>query len=305
MDFKKRVKDDETKNIEILQLNIIKACNLKCTHCHVKSSPDRKEIMSKEIFDKTILAYEKFGLNTIDITGGEPTIHPMIDYFLNESIKRSENVIMRTNSIGIMRKEKLVKILKENNINLVVSLPCYSKENVDSMRGLGSFEKIIKSLKFLNGLGYGKQKKLDLVYNPSGAFLPPSQKELEKDYKRELEKENIVFNNLLTITNIPIGYFGENLKKNNNYEEYMKLLEDNFNENTLEGLMCRNQISVDTNGNIYDCDFNQMEKLKCKSYKNIDELLSKNNLKRNIKFKNYCYGCTAGAGSSCGGALNE
>lgn len=304
MNFKDKV-DNQIKDIHILQLNIGKVCNLKCSHCHVEASPKRSEMMSREIFDKAMKIYDKFSLDTIDITGGEPTLHPEIDYFIEESAKRSKNVILRTNLADLNKKTSLIKQLSEHNINIVASLPCYTKENVDKMRGHGTFEKALKSIKVLNDYGYGKELSLDLVYNPLGAFLPPSQKSLEEDYKRELSNYGIEFTNLLTITNIPMGYFKEELTKEGRYNEYMGLLKENFNEDTVDNIMCRYQISVSFNGKIYDCDFNQMENLEIKEYPTVDKILEKDSLSRNIIFENYCYGCTAGAGSSCGGALNE
>ena len=304
MNFKDKV-DNQIKDIHILQLNIGKVCNLKCSHCHVEASPKRREIMSREIFDKAMKIYDKFSMDTIDITGGEPTLHPEIDYFIEESAKRSKNVILRTNLADLNKKTSLIKQLSEHNINIVASLPCYTKENVDKMRGHGTFEKALKSIKVLNDYGYGRELSLDLVYNPLGAFLPPSQKSLEEDYKRELSNYGIEFTNLLTITNIPMGYFKEELTKEGRYNEYMGLLKENFNEDTVDNIMCRYQISVSFNGKIYDCDFNQMENLEIKEYPTVDKILEKDSLSRNIIFENYCYGCTAGAGSSCGGALNE
>ena len=304
MNFKDKV-DNQIKDIHILQLNIGKVCNLKCSHCHVEASPKRSEMMSREIFDKAMKIYDKFSLDTIDITGGEPTLHPEIDYFIEESAKRSKNVILRTNLADLNKKTSLIKQLSEHKINIVASLPCYTKENVDKMRGHGTFEKALKSIKVLNDYGYGKELSLDLVYNPLGAFLPPSQKSLEEDYKRELSNYGIEFTNLLTITNIPMGYFKEELTKEGRYNEYMGLLKENFNEDTVDNIMCRYQISVSFNGKIYDCDFNQMENLEIKEYPTVDKILEKDSLSRNIIFENYCYGCTAGAGSSCGGALNE
>lgn len=304
MNFKDKV-DNQIKDIHILQLNIGKICNLKCSHCHVEASPKRREMMSREIFDKAMKIYDKFSMDTIDITGGEPTLHPEIDYFIEESAKRSKNVILRTNLADLNKKTSLIKQLSEHNINIVASLPCYTKENVDKMRGHGTFEKALKSIKVLNDYGYGRELSLDLVYNPLGAFLPPSQKSLEEDYKRELSNYGIEFTNLLTITNIPMGYFKEELTKEGRYNEYMGLLKENFNEDTVDNIMCRYQISVSFNGKIYDCDFNQMENLEIKEYPTVDKILEKDSLSRNIIFENYCYGCTAGAGSSCGGALNE
>lgn len=304
MKFKERV-DNKTSNIHILQLNIGKICNLKCSHCHVEASPRRTELMNRDIFDKTMKIYDKFSLDTIDITGGEPTLHPDIEYFIEEGGKRCENIILRTNLADLHKKTALLDKLVENKVNIVASLPCYTEENVDKMRGNGTFKNALKSIKTLNSLGYGKELSLDLVYNPLGAFLPPCQGSLEEDYKRELGKYNIDFTNLLTITNIPMGYFKEDLIKKEQLDEYMALLEENFNEATVDHIMCRYQISISYEGKIYDCDFNQMEDLEIKEYSSVDDLLLAEGLDREILFEDYCYGCTAGAGSSCGGALNE
>lgn len=304
MEFRERVKGN-IDQIHILQLNIGKMCNLKCSHCHVESSPKRSEKMSRKVFDKAMKVYDRFSFDTIDITGGEPTLHPKIEYFIEEAAKRSNNVILRTNLVDLHKKKSLMKILVKNDINVVASLPCYTEENVDTMRGHGTFKKAVESIRALNKYGYGKEMNLDLVYNPLGAFLPPCQQSLEEDYKRELSKFNLDFSNLLTITNIPMGYFKEDLINKGQYEEYMTLLEENFNEDTVDNIMCRYQISVGFDGKVYDCDFNQMEDLEIEEYSSVDELLNRGSLDREIIFKNYCYGCTAGSGSSCGGALNE
>lgn len=303
--FKDRVVDNKTKNIHILQLNIGKKCNLECTHCHVMANAKRNEMMSQKVFLKALEVYKKFNFDTIDITGGEPTIHKDIEFFIKESAKISNKVILRSNLVGLSNRLDFIKLLANNNIELVASMPCYTRENVDSMRGFGTFDEIVKSIKVLNEFGYGDKLKLDLVYNPMGAFLPPSQNQLEKDYKVELEKLGLKFNNLLTITNIPIGCFKNQIDKSCELLEYKQLLEDNFNESTVDNLMCKYQVSVSYDGYIYDCDFNQMEDLKCNNYKSLDDILKLDTLSRDIVFEDYCYGCTAGAGSSCGGALNE
>lgn len=303
MEFRERV-HNKIEDIHILQLNIGKMCNLQCNHCHVEASPKREELMSREIFDKTMKIYDRFNFDTIDITGGEPTIHPEIEYFIEESAKRSKNIILRTNLVGLDQKTSFIELLVKHKIQIVASLPCYTKENVDQMRGNGSFDKIIRSMKKLNSFGYGKDLLLDLVYNPLGAFLPPSQEVLAEDYKRELSKEGLEFSNLLTITNLPMGYFKKGLLENGQYQEYMNLLKENFNENTIDNIMCRYQVSISYEGKIYDCDFNQMERLEIQEYSSVDEMLERKDLERKVIFENYCYGCTAGAGSSCGGALN-
>ena len=308
MKFSDRIKNNETNDkISILQLNIGKRCNLKCTHCHVEASAEREEMMDRTTFDKSMKLYDKFSMESIDITGGEPTIHKDIEYFIEESCKRSKNVILRSNLVGMYNRDSLIKLLKDNRVNIVASMPCYTKENVDSMRGDGAFDEIVKSLRKLNEVGYGTDDslKLTLVYNPMGDFLPPNQKDLESDYKRELDLIGIKFTDLITITNLPVGCFRNKLMREGTLDSYMKLLEDNFNENTVNKIMCRMQVSVSYDGKIYDCDFNQMENLPCESYSNLDEALEKDSLKREIIFKEYCYACTAGAGSSCGGSLND
>ena len=221
-----------------------------------------------------------------------------------KAAKRAEKIIVRTNGVGLHKREDLIHKLVDYGVDLVLSMPCYTKDNVDRMRGQGTFDAVVQTIKVLNKWGYGNKHTLDLVYNPGGAFLPPSQAGLEGDYKRELEKLGLEFSNLLTITNIPIGFFKERLEGEGAYDSYMKLLKDNFNEGTVDGIMCRYQISVGYDGRIYDCDFNQMEGLVVKEYSTLDELLDREDLQRKIIFENFCYGCTAGAGSSCGGALN-
>lgn len=304
-DFREYVSDDNTGDIHILQLNIIKRCNLKCTHCHVMSGPERNEMMDRETFDKAIEVYKKLGFDTIDITGGEPTLHPDIEYFIKKASEVSDNVILRSNLVGLAGRRSFIELLKEKGVTVVASLPCYTAENTDAMRGAGTFDKIIDSIKVLNGYGYGKELPLTLVYNPLGAFLPGDQKELEEDYRRELGEMGAEFTDLITITNLPVGCFKDELKSDGGEESYMNLLRDNFNEDTVGGLMCRYQVSVGYDGKVYDCDFNQMEGLTCPSYENLDGLLLKEDTERKIIFRDYCFGCTAGAGSSCGGALVE
>lgn len=297
--------DNKTLNINTLQINIGKMCNLSCGHCHVKAGPHRIEMMSKDTFDKCIKVYKNFNLTTLDITGGEPTVHPNIIYFLTEACNVSKNVILRTNGINIDKSTELLSFLNSHNVSLTISLPCYTKENVDSIRGEGSFKKIIKSIHILNSIGYGKEKNLNLVYNPMGAYLPPNQKELEHDYKDKLSEFDITFSKLLCIANLPIGNFKHYLEENNCLSDYMDLLKNNFNPSTSNNIMCKLQISVGYDGKLYDCDFNQMENIFCNKYNDINQLLYESCLDREINFKNYCFACTAGAGSSCGGSLDE
>lgn len=304
-DFSQRLSDGRTRDLHTLQINIGKKCNLACNHCHVMANAQRDEMMSWETFMEAMAVYDAFDFKTIDITGGEPTIHPNIKEMLQEASKRTENVILRSNLVGLAAKRDFIDLLAELKIHLVASMPCYTKENVEAQRGQGSFEAIVASIKALNQVGYGKELTLDLVYNPGGAFLPGPQSDLELDYKRELGALGLEFSNLLTITNLPMGCFKGQLEESGELAEYQQLLKDSFNPATTENIMCRYQLSVGYDGSIYDCDFNQMEGLKVAAYPTLKDVLRQEDLGREIIFRNYCYGCTAGAGSSCGGALNE
>lgn len=304
MEFKERVKEIKTDGIHILQMNIGKKCNLSCTHCHVMAGPARDEMMSMETFLKAMEVYDKYGMDTIDITGGEPTIHPQIGEMMKEAANRGGKILLRTNLVGLEKRPELIKLFKENNVDLIASMPCYMKENVDAMRGDGTFEKIVEAIRALNSEGYGEGYKLDLVYNPGGAFLPGPQADLEGAYKEMLGAMGLKFSNLFCMTNIPLGHFKTQLEEKGELEEYNALLEDSFNPATVESLMCRYQISVSFDGKVYDCDFHQMTDLGAMSYKTLDDLLVAESAEREVKLADYCYGCTAGAGSSCGGALN-
>lgn len=306
MKFEDRIEEEfkMTGDITTLQLNITQKCNLRCTHCHVMKNSENLE-MSKETMLDCLKFLDNHKMKTVDITGGEPTTHPLIVWFIEECLMRVDDLIIRTNATDIEKNEELMNLFKNENIKIVVSLPCYTQENVDSQRGQGVFTKVIANLKRLNEFGYATTKELDLVYNPLGDFLPPEQSNLQVDYERELDKLGVKFNNLFTITNMPIGFFKDFLNKSGEFDEYMNLLEDNFNEETVANLMCRFQISVDSVGNLYDCDFNQAERVPMNKFQNIKELINQKELTREIVFKQYCYGCTAGSGSSCGGALDE
>lgn len=310
IDFKDKVGNDELlrtkKNPSTFQVNIGKLCNISCNHCHVEAGPNRTEVMDLETMDYCLKVFENNGFKTMDITGGAPEMNPNFRYFLDKAIKIAEKVIVRTNLVILTEDGylDLPKHFADNRVELVASLPCYTEDNTDAMRGKGVFEKSIVALKTLNSLGYGSQDDLvlNLVYNPGGAFLPPCQELLTEDYrKRLLEDHGIVFTNLFTITNNPLGRFKRSLEYNNKLDEYMQLLEDNFNPSTVENMMCRDQISVSWDGYIYDCDFNQMIDMKANLDKvhisEVDSIFI-----RNIKTGNHCYACTAGAGSSCGGA---
>ncbi len=306
MRFEDRIPEEykNTATITTLQLNITQKCNLRCKHCHIMKNSENME-MSKEVMEDCLKFLDNHKMQTVDITGGEPTTHPNIVWFVKECLKRVDDLIIRTNAVDIDKNKDLMDLFENEKIKIVVSLPCYTQENVDSQRGQGVFNKVISNLKKLNEFGYGTTKELDLVYNPLGGFLPPEQSSLQQDYERELAQYNVKFNNLFTITNMPIGFFKDFLMEKGEFEDYIKLLEENYNEDTVENIMCRYQISVDSLGNLYDCDFNQAEKVHMNKFKNIKELINVDDLYREIVFKDYCYGCTAGSGSSCGGALDE
>jgi radical SAM/Cys-rich protein len=297
---------------EILQINVGKLCNLTCVHCHVNAGPKRKEIMTRETIDRIIEWLVNTDIPTVDLTGGAPEMIPDFRYFI-ESVKApqpSRHVIDRCNLTILLEPgyEDLAGFLATNKIEIIASMPCYSAENVNAQRGEGVFEASIKALQLLNSLGYGYEPELPLhlIYNPIGATLPAPQAELEADYKRELAKHfGIFFNKLYTITNLPIGRFASFLRHNNKLEEYMQLLIDNFNPATVEGLMCRNTISVGWRGDVYDCDFNQQLGMQWENGKrlflwDVDPDKIDN---RGIMTGDHCFGCTAGAGSSCGGAI--
>lgn len=299
--------------IEILQVNMGKMCNQVCKHCHVDAGPDRKEIMTKETMQQCLDALAANDtLTTVDLTGGAPEMNPHFRWFCSEIKKLNKHIIVRCNLTIIRANKKyydLPDFYKEHDIEVVSSLPFYTADRTDRQRGDGVFEDSIKALQMLNTAGYGKDGtglKLNLVYNPAGAFLPPDQQTLEKEFKAALKKDfGIEFNELYAITNLPISRFLDYLVVAGNYEEYMTKLVNAFNPATVDGLMCRNTLSIGWDGYIYDCDFNQMLELKvaCANSQHISDI-SINALKsRNIIVKNHCYGCTAGAGSSCGGTV--
>jgi radical SAM/Cys-rich protein len=299
-------------NIDIFQVNIGKMCNQTCKHCHVDAGPDRKEIMSIETMQQCIDALRANpSLKTVDITGGAPELNPAFRWFVEQIKELDRHIIVRCNLTIILSNKKyhdLPEFFKSNSVEVVSSLPFYSKTRTDRQRGDGVFGKSIKALQMLNGIGYGKDGSgliLNLVYNPAGAFLPPSQVTLEREYKSSLYKEfGIVFNKLYTITNLPINRFLDYLLKSNNYEAYMHKLINSYNPLAAEKVMCRNTLSVGWDGFLYDCDFNQMLELKVNGpSKHISEFNINALTDREIIVKQHCYGCTAGAGSSCGGAV--
>jgi radical SAM/Cys-rich protein len=298
---------------EVLQINVGKICNLTCIHCHVNAGPQRKEIMTRETIDRIIGWVAKTNIPTVDITGGAPEMIPDFRYLIEQlkTLIPSRQIIDRCNLTILLEPsfEGLAQFLAGHKVEIVASMPCYSAENVNAQRGEGVFEKSISALQLLNALGYARdpQLPLHLVYNPNGAFLPPSQERLEADYKRELVKHfGITFNNLYTITNLPIARFASYLRHNDKLDQYMQLLIDHFNVATVNGLMCRNTINVSWTGEVFDCDFNQMLKLNWTDKERplhlweVDPGLVRN---REISTGDHCFGCTAGAGSSCGGVL--
>lgn len=288
-----------------------KLCNQACEHCHVEAGPKRTEIMSREVQQRILSWVQKHAIARVDITGGAPELVPGFRSFVETLRERSVFVTARCNLTVLLEpgQEDLAEWYARHQIRLVCSLPCYSEGNVDQQRGKGVFAKSILALKRLNLVGYGLHDELplDLVYNPVGASLPPEQSGLEASYKNQLWNDHgIVFNRLLTLTNLPINRFAHYLRRTNQLESYFNLLEDNFNPNTVPGLMCRHLVSVDWLGRTYDCDFNQMLELPLGDGSGLTYLWELDAAELEgapIAVDRHCYGCTAGAGSSCGGAL--
>ena len=299
------------KKLEILQLNLGYMCNQVCSHCHVDAGPDRKEIMTKETMQQCLEVIKNTGAHTLDLTGGAPEMNPNFRWFVEEASKAGiKDFIVRSNLTIILANKKyhdLPDFFKKHNVHVVSSLPFYKREKTDKQRGNGVFDKSIKALQLLNEVGYaqpGSDLKLDLVYNPSGAFLPTNQAAIENDFKKALKEDfNIDFNSLFAITNLPISRFLEYLIASENYEDYMYSLVDAYNPAAVENVMCTNTISISWDGWLYDCDFNQMLDLKVNSkVKHISEYNEDLLNDRNIIISQHCYGCTAGAGSSCQGS---
>ncbi|WP_192349817.1 arsenosugar biosynthesis radical SAM (seleno)protein ArsS [Algoriphagus sp. Y33] len=298
--------------IEILQINLGKMCNQVCKHCHVDAGPDRKEIMTRETMMDCLEVIENHKIKTIDLTGGAPEMNPDFRWFVESirSIDTETTIIVRCNLTIILANPKYLDLpgfFKKHRVEIASSLPYFTAMKTDSQRGDGVFDKSIKALKLLNEQGYGMKETglvLNLVYNPSGAFMPAAQSGLEVEFKKRLaDKFGIFFNSLFTITNLPISRFLDYLIKSDNYEGYMEKLIDSFNPVAAAGVMCRNTISVGWDGYLYDCDFNQMLELKVTSEnsQHIKDWNEKSLTERDIIVKNHCFGCTAGAGSSCGG----
>lgn len=300
--------------VEIFQINVGKMCNQVCKHCHVDAGPDRKEIMNRETMTQCLSIIEReSSLTTVDLTGGAPEMNPEFRWFVSEIRSRRPDmkIIVRCNLTIILANPKfhdLPEFFRENQLEVVSSLPYFTAMKTDAQRGEGVFDKSIQALKMLNAVGYGEENSgliLNLVYNPSGAFLPGSQTELEDEFKKKLwDRCQVKFNSLFTITNLPISRFLEFLLRSGNFENYMEKLIDAFNPIAAAGVMCRNTISVGWDGYLYDCDFNQMLDLKINSPKSqhISDWDASAITDRSIVINNHCFGCTAGAGSSCGGA---
>jgi len=300
--------------IEILQVNLGYLCNQSCLHCHVAAGPNRKELMVSENIDHLLRVLQQPSIHTLDLTGGAPEMNPLFKELVLEARKLDVTIIDRCNLTVLLEPgfEDMAQFLADNEVQIVASLPCYIEENVDGQRGKGVYQKSIDALKILNGLGYSQQGSsltITLVYNPTGPYLPPSQESLLIDYHRFLQDQfDITFDSLFTITNMPIARFGSTLVSKGEFEDYMILLKDSFNASNLSGLMCKNQLSVDWQGYVYDCDFNQMLNMNIESPRNHDRLhisdvLENDLLSIPIRVADHCYGCTAGQGSSCGGAL--
>ncbi|MCL4120975.1 UNVERIFIED_CONTAM: hypothetical protein GTU68_049693 [Idotea baltica] len=289
-----------------------KMCNQVCAHCHVDAGPDRTEIMTRKTLERCLEILAATDIKTVDLTGGAPEMNPHFFWFVEEAAKLGKHVIVRCNLTIIVANKKynrLPQFYKDNRVEVVSSLPYFSEKRTDSQRGDGVFEQSIRALKMLNEVGYGIEgtaQKLNLVFNPSGAFLPGDQASLEAEFKRQLKRKfDITFNSLFAITNIPISRFLDYLLESNNYETYMEKLVEAYNPVAAESVMCRNTISIGWDGYLYDCDFNQMLELKVSTPKvqHIDNFNIESLSKRTIVLNQHCYGCTAGAGSSCGGEV--
>ena len=302
----------QPKKLEILQINLGYMCNQVCAHCHVDAGPDRKEIMTLETMQQCLEVIKNTGAHTLDLTGGAPEMNPNFKEFVEAAAKAGiKDFIVRSNLTIIRANKKyyeLPKFFKKHNIHVVSSMPHWTRGKTDKQRGDGVFNKSIKALQMLNEVGYGREGsdlKLDLVYNPSGAFLPGDQMALENDFKKALKTDfNIDFHNLFAITNLPISRFLDYLIASENYEDYMFSLVDAYNPTAVANVMCTNTISVSWDGYLYDCDFNQMLNLKVGSkVQHIGDYKEALLQDRNIIINQHCYGCTAGAGSSCQGVV--
>ncbi len=299
-----------SRMIRTLQVNLGLRCNQQCTHCHLEASPQRTEVMDWAVMESILKAAGETSCQLIDLTGGAPELHPHFRRFVTSLRRQGHPVQVRTNLTVLLEPgmKDLPGFLAKHRIRLVASMPCYLEENVRAQRGPGTYQKSVTAIQRLNLLGYGSDPELplNLVYNPSGPFLPPPQFALENDYRRELaQRFGILFTHLLTITNMPMGRFRNELEKRGERDDYLRLLRDSFNPQTVSGLMCRHQVSIGWDGALYDCDFNLALGLRVNHgasshirFFNPAELRA-----RRIVTGEHCFGCTAGCGSSCGGAL--
>jgi radical SAM/Cys-rich protein len=299
-----------TTSVEVLQVNLGKLCNQTCGHCHVDAGPDRRESMAQETAEKVVVLLERFPIPTLDITGGAPELNPVFRYLAREASRLGRRVIDRCNLtvLTLPAQSDLVPFLAEHKVEVTASLPSFRQAGTDAQRGDGVFAKSIDALRRLNGAGYGHGRGLvlNLVHNPVGAFLPGSQASLERDYRREFaSRYGIVFDRLFTITNMPISRFLEFLERSGNTGRYLDLLVRSFNPGAVDGVMCRTHLSVGWDGRLFDCDFNQMLELPVDepAARTLDDLLASGGLARRVRTDRHCFGCTAGSGSSCGGAL--
>ena len=290
---------------QILQVNVGKLCNQTCHHCHVDAGPDRRESMSRETFEACLEALARTDVPTVDITGGAPELNPSFRWFVAEVRKLGRHVMNRCNLTIVETQpgSDLPEFFAEHRVELVASLPHYRALHTDRQRGGGVFDKSIRALRKLNAVGYGRGLTLNLVTNPAGAFLPAAQASLEREWKRELERRHgVVFDSLYTITNMPISRYLEWLMRTGNLQGYMEKLVSAFNPAAARGLMCRNTLSVGWDGTLYDCDFNQMLELPIASLGHVRDLDLEVLERTPVATDRHCFGCTAGAGSSCGGA---
>jgi len=300
--------------LHTLQVNLGYLCNQSCLHCHVNAGPNRTELMSRENIDRVLEVLEKRAVKMLDLTGGAPELNPHFRDLVSAARDLGVTVLDRCNLTVLQEpgQHDLAEFLAQQQAEVVASMPCYTEDNVDGQRGKGVFQRSIEGLKRLNALGYGvpgSGLQLNLVYNPGGAFLPPAQDQLQADYQRKLwDEHGIRFNQLFTITNMPIARFGSTLLSKNEFHPYMDLLKSSYSESAHAQVMCRSLLSIDWQGFVYDCDFNQMLGLELQHNKSakalhLRDLLDPHNTPARIRIADHCYGCTAGQGSSCGGAL--
>jgi radical SAM/Cys-rich protein len=294
------------KRLEILQVNVGYRCNQSCVHCHVNAGPQRTEMMPPEVIEDVLAFLPQ--VETLDITGGAPELHPQFRSLVSRARALGRHVIDRCNLTILQEpgQADLAQFLAAERVEIIASLPCYTRELVDRQRGAGAYARSIAALRELNALGYGSELPLNLVYNPQGPTLPPAQDRLEADYKRELgERHGVHFNRLYTLANMPIQRFGSTLISKGQFAPYMELLRRSHRDENLEAVMCRNLISVDWQGYVYDCDFNQMLGVPLGGRRTrLAELLARELPGASIAVRDHCFGCTAGQGSSCGGALH-